>query len=367
MYTQISKTSNSSDENFIDPEKLLQEGLNNIFKTFKSKNNEYLFQINEQNKLIIELRTQLEKVIQQLKSLQKEIEYYKSKNDQLLVENESLNKMVNNIKGRLTNKFNFKINNKEIATIIDDKSTPSEKINLKSNGSISFLKNSGICGRNNYYFKKKNATDIKNINSYNKIDNKYKIVNTNDNLLNEKIDFNRDLETNRCKSNNNHFSKDENTKNFSTKNMNRKYNTIEREINLKDENKDDKIRKRRVSCNNDFFEENQNKKLDKNNERFKSTPFLFSKSWYEEIKLDNKNGDYINELKSQYNELKNKEITFFLHKCKIVLDKKIFEKIINIFQEYKDGLITNEGIVKKTRKYIKNNEDLLKLFNNIIS
>jgi histone deacetylase complex regulatory component SIN3 len=66
-------------------------------------------------------------------------------------------------------------------------------------------------------------------------------------------------------------------------------------------------------------------------------------------------------------ELKMKEMTFFIKKCKLYLDQITFEKILKIFQEYKNGIITDEGIIKKVNHYLKNNTELLNLFKNIIS
>ena len=65
-------------------------------------------------------------------------------------------------------------------------------------------------------------------------------------------------------------------------------------------------------------------------------------------------------------ELKMKEMTFFIKKCKLYLDQITFEKIMKIFQEYKNGIITDEGIIKKINHYLKNNTELLNLFKNII-
>ena len=64
---------------------------------------------------------------------------------------------------------------------------------------------------------------------------------------------------------------------------------------------------------------------------------------------------------------KNDEITFFLRKCKMILDKDSFEEIVKLFQDYKDGLLTDEGIITKTQRYLKSNEDLVDLFNKFFS
>ena len=65
-------------------------------------------------------------------------------------------------------------------------------------------------------------------------------------------------------------------------------------------------------------------------------------------------------------ELKMKEIGFFMDKCKTFLDDKIFENIIHIFQKYKDIMIKDKNIIKQIKFYLKSNEELLDLFNNII-
>ena len=58
-------------------------------------------------------------------------------------------------------------------------------------------------------------------------------------------------------------------------------------------------------------------------------------------------------------KIKNDEITNFLKKCKILLDKEFFEEIVKLFQEYKEGLLTDEGIIIKTQRYIESNKKLI--------
>lgn len=62
---------------------------------------------------------------------------------------------------------------------------------------------------------------------------------------------------------------------------------------------------------------------------------------------------------------KNEEITYFLRRCKMLLDKEAFESIVKLFQEYKDGLLTDEGIILKTQNYIVNNKELIDIFNKV--
>ena len=63
--------------------------------------------------------------------------------------------------------------------------------------------------------------------------------------------------------------------------------------------------------------------------------------------------------------IKNDEITFFLKKCKILLEKEVFQEILKIFQDYKDGFLTDEGIIIKTQNYLENNKELIELFNKV--
>ena len=64
---------------------------------------------------------------------------------------------------------------------------------------------------------------------------------------------------------------------------------------------------------------------------------------------------------------KNNEITYFLKKCKINLEREVFDKVIKLFQDYKNGLITDEGIIIKTQNYLGNNNELIELFNKVFS
>ena len=60
-------------------------------------------------------------------------------------------------------------------------------------------------------------------------------------------------------------------------------------------------------------------------------------------------------------------MTFFLKKCKVYLDQITFENVVKIFQDYKKGIINDNSIIQKMEIYLKNNSDLLNLFNNIIT
>ena len=82
---------------------------------------------------------------------------------------------------------------------------------------------------------------------------------------------------------------------------------------------------------------------------------------------NNENNDNINGGSFCLKELKMKEMTFFLKKCKVYLAQNIFSKVVKLFQEFQNGIITDEGLVQKINYYLKNNSELLNLFKNIIS
>ena len=71
--------------------------------------------------------------------------------------------------------------------------------------------------------------------------------------------------------------------------------------------------------------------------------------------------------KTDLKDIKMKEMTLFLKKCKVYLDQSTFEKVVKVFQDYKKGIISDNIIVDKIEQYLKNNTELLNSFKNIIS
>ena len=84
---------------------------------------------------------------------------------------------------------------------------------------------------------------------------------------------------------------------------------------------------------------------------------------------NNKNGQINNntyENNNFINELKMKEISFFIEKCKSFLDNESFEIIYQFYKAYKDKIIKDKDIINQIKFYLKSNDILLNLFNNII-
>ena len=83
---------------------------------------------------------------------------------------------------------------------------------------------------------------------------------------------------------------------------------------------------------------------------------------------DNKNGYTNNNINDNnfINELKMMEISFFIEKCKCFLDNESLEIIYQFYKTYKDKIIKDKDIIKQIKFYLKSNDILLNLFNNII-
>ena len=83
---------------------------------------------------------------------------------------------------------------------------------------------------------------------------------------------------------------------------------------------------------------------------------------------DNKNGHTNNNINDNnfINELKMMEISFFIEKCKCFLDNESLEIIYQFYKTYKDKIIKDKDIIKQIKFYLKSNDILLNLFNNII-
>lgn len=283
--SQNNYSSDNSNEEIINPEKLLQSGINSIFKTFKSNNKYYISQINEQKIIINKLTNKLELINQEMKMLKKEITYYKIQNKKLQKINENLMLNTTNIKEKFSNKIN-------VSNIKDEEQTEKK---LKSNG----ISNYNIkCGLMNDY------NDLKIVNYENKVRLFDSFDEDKKNIYTEKKNDNNEL------NNNIHITKS-------------------------------------LSSNNLIIKkEKQNEKL-RIDDSYKTL----------------NNGSY----KDQYNEIKTNEMKFFLQKCGVILDKNIYAKVVRIFQEYKSGLITDQGFVKKIRHYLKNKDELMILFEKVIS
>ena len=61
------------------------------------------------------------------------------------------------------------------------------------------------------------------------------------------------------------------------------------------------------------------------------------------------------------------KVKYFLNKCKNLLNEESVDIITNLFRDYKEGLITDKGIILQIQNYIWNNNELIELFNELFS
>ena len=410
-----------------EAEEILQKGVEDIYASFNLVHKNYKEKISNMEKEINNLSQKIETIQKEMEMIQRENKYYKEKNNKLKNEIENLNKIVSNIKGQLTNgdleinhifktdnhkSFNlrkfytknnnkFKSNNNNLYLYntyknnIYNENKKNEKNKLihysmnNKNNSLNFntdLKkndeyNSSFDFQlvNNNNFNHNNHTEyLGKYRTPNSIKNKYRtehISREEKFKRNNYIDISEDLP--RDSSNN------KNINNSSNKyiNMNLEDNKQQDEINdINNEDLNLKELNQILLSNNNANDNN----ITKNNNKIKK---LGQKVCLTYDNLFNTNIKEINKSKNTYNtfrgkifnknisekcirDQKNKDkekVKFFLNKCKNLLDKQSAEKIMNVFQDYKEGLITDKGIFLQIKKYIWKNNELIELFNKAFS
>ena len=238
---------------------------------------------------------------------------YKNKNEQLNIYNNSRSKKkahndYNNII------FNSNFHNNTLNSKIKNNNYNNEKIKLKKYENNSFVISSILNSenKNNINFNKNEIMAQKKINK-NKIRS-----NSSNNVIQRKND--------------NQEIKNLTTRNKVNENNLPIFNELQFEQNI------DKIDYKRQICQTYESQKNQQKNIN-----------------------NNINGNM------NIKDSKIKEMSLFLKKCKIYLDQSTFDKIVKIFQDYKNGIINDDIFMEKIKKYLKNNNELLVLFKNIFS
>ena len=418
---KTSKNLKSTKNESKEAEDILKKGVENIYQSFNLIHKNYKEQISNLEKNVNNLSEKLETLKREIEMIQRENKYYKEKNQKLKNEITKMNKIVNKIKGKLTDEE--KIN--EIIKCDSLKNFNLTKFDNKNNNKF---KNNGLYLYNNHNNMKKNeknkmihfdidAYDNNNDGSYEKIineDNNYYIKNKN--YINGKNDSFEELQLD---INNNKYSEDQRKYRFPEQ-FPYKYRTtciskediIKKKNNYMDKSEEDlprdspnfksKTNKNRSYSSNKYIDEKkENKKViedcEINNDdlNVKKINNIFNN--YTNANNCNKNKKklehkicltYDNLFNNKAKEIKKKkypcntfrgkifnqnsfenkkkdEITFFLNKCNIILDKEAADKVVKIFHEYKEGLITDKGLTLNIHKYIGNFNELIELFNKI--
>ena len=405
-----------------EAEEILQKGVENIYQSFNITHKNYKEKISLLEKEVNNLSQKIETMKKEIEMIQRENKYYKEKNNNLKDEIEKLNKIVDNIKGKLTdedeelnkcfkdmsiknlhlrtfygkNNNKFKNNNNNIylyntyKNSIHGENKKNKLINLclkEKNNSLNFItENKNNEAYNSSFDLKLGINHIIHNNNFLENKGKYRVPNTFHNKY-RTAHISREEKIKR----NNYLDKSEdlpkefsiiNNKNISLKQYikpeienNKIIDDISdinhEDLNIKELNKillsnnninsnitkNSKIKKlgQKVCLTydnlfNNITKENNTNKNNYNTFRGK----IFNKNISEKIIQKNGNND-------------KEKVTFFLNKCKSLLDKDSVENIINIFKEYKEGLITDKGIIFQIKKYIWNKKELIELFNEVFS
>lgn len=303
-----------------NPELLLKNGIETIFESFKTTSQIYTDKITEQQKTIEELRSKLNLMKEEIEMVQRENKYYKTQNEQLKKEMESLNKMLTNIKGNITkgdptlllpspvnmDDIDF-ANAKEGMKILQKKTKSGDELFFSYDNVATTPTDSKM--RYKSLDKKINRIYCEQKN----IDPKYNLLN------NDGYNFKA-----RSNSTNNYMVRHDVHSPLSTK---------ENWVNTYD-NKNRAVKDRICSSKN------------------------FDKCKKIRNGMIKKNTNITEKLQ---------EMNLFIKKCQIYLDVKTYDKVEKILAKFKNGLISEEGLAIKIRKYLRKNNVLLKMFNNIIS
>ena len=239
--------------------------------------------------------------------------------------------------------------------------------------------------KTNYNFfrnKTSDSNDMSNIkyNHHNTINIKSKNWNKNYNTTNIKLKkhTNKTLNissTKQLENRNNNINAIYNNDQYGNKNDIHLHNKFNEKNNIRSNSLNNVIY--RKSLNNERVKNryNSNRNIGKQNslQIFNSMPLInvdnadCNKKFYQTYQKNFENNDNLNGGSFCLKELKMKEMAFFLKKCKVYLEQTTFDKVVKMFQEYQNGIITDEGLVQKINLYLKNNSELLDLFKNIIS
>lgn len=409
---------NNNNIEITGPDDLLKNGIDIIYQSFSTNNNNYIEKINELKKTIIDLNKKLEIMKEELDMIQRENQYYKNQNKKLKNEVENMNKVVNNIKGKLIN-CDFNLNSKKIIENLNQE-------NYENNDSISQVyknnrKNQCTTFRNvihnfenenntinnynydtNYFFYRNQIKNNELKRNSNTIRYENKNSNLNDILLENDINNmnnyfninNRQLHTlysdlnikNKSRFRNKNFN-EENSKNNTyqkyTKsskvsltnkkninfNSNKNINTYRRKNKTRNISFSNHIQKGKLQKSIKYIMNNNNEKNESNDKEYIDLnlgPFLEDLDNFDYNKKICQTFQNSKNCTKCINELKLKEIEFFLEKCKIYLENKDFENIAQLYKKYKDDMIKNIDIISQIKFFLKDNKELLNLFNNII-
>ena len=357
-------------------ENLLQTGFDTINQAFDLNKNYYESKIKELSRTINDYLNKETLFKEEIDMLKRENSYYKKLNDILKNENNSLklsihssnneNKTYSNEEDEKNfifdhNKINNNNNNENLQT--------NEDIDLLLNKNpLTERKEKNDFKYNNNYNKNNSTLNIKRNSNYFSLYNndKYKLNNNNNIKNNYSNDFN--FYSKKSSNNyNNFYKKNNSSKNLFDHNFNNNYKKQKIETKIIPLKKNYSSIYNISSLINDDIREN---KFDNNKN---ATPIrTVNKANTERINRYNDNliDDYINinnknmkdSLLLSPNFKQSESVSNFLKECQIYLTPNNFEKIVKIFQDYKNGTIDEENVVNNTKLLLSENKNLINLF-----
>ncbi len=351
-------------------ENLLQTGFDTINQAFDLNKNYYESKLKELSRTINDYLNKETLFKEEIDMLKRENSYYKKLNDILKNENNSLKLSIHS-----SNNENKTYSNEEDEKnfILDNNKINNNNENLQTNEDIDLILNK------NPLTERKEKNDFKCNNNYNKNNstlnikrnsNYFSLYNHDKNKLNNNINiknnYSNDFNFYSKKSSNNYnnfYKKNNSSKNLFDHNFNNNYKKQKIETKIIPLKKNYSSIYNISSLINDDIREN---KFDNN-----KTPIrTFNKANTERINRYNDNliDDYINNknmkdsLFLSPNFKQSETVSNFLKECQIYLTPNNFEKIVKIFQDYKNGTIDEENVVNNTKLLLSENKNLINLF-----
>ena len=352
-------------------ENLLQTGFDTINQAFDLNKNYYESKLKELSRTINDYLNKETLFKEEIDMLKRENSYYKKLNDILKNENNSLKLSIHS-----SNNENKTYSNEE-----DEKNfiLDNNKINNNNNENLQTNEDIDLILNKNPLTERKEKNDFKCNNNYNKNNstlnikrnsNYFSLYNHDKNKLNNNINiknnYSNDFNFYSKKSSNNYnnfYKKNNSSKNLFDHNFNNNYKKQKIETKIIPLKKNYSSIYNISSLINDDIREN---KFDNN-----KTPIrTFNKANTERINRYNDNliDDYINNknmkdsLFLSPNFKQSETVSNFLKECQIYLTPNNFEKIVKIFQDYKNGTIDEENVVNNTKLLLSENKNLINLF-----
>ena len=367
---------------------LLQTGFETIVQAFELKSATLQATINEQNGKISELQNKIKLLKEEMNIIKEENLFYKKENEQLRQTNMKLNTSIKNKQMSFYNEDNS--NDKETIEDNDNLILSNKQIPLTERREKPIKLNTLSGNLSSTYFRKsKNDFCAETKKLMNKINNAYlnnrsKTLYTNNNMQGNRSSSNLMINNKSLKNaiGNLNLEHTNNTKRLNTNVINN-YSHIETRVgtlkkNIANRNGNFLTNANHVntSINNnnithinnntnkrlDFGINNNNIKLTNNNRSHSLTHNTNNKNDYDQLYQQEDIMDITD------NSTMNRQIDFigqFLEQCKESLSPRIFDKVLNIFQEYKDGLLGDTELIEKIRETLQGHDDLIQMFESL--